>query len=486
MALWLSHDLLKSGEIMRYNFVYYGVLALSLGLGLCAASCADGNVQSYAENECGGSAVLAHALGSPCGECGTWHCDGIDALSCADQERNACGGCMPMEAQPEQKCGECGTWKCDGAEKITCEGDTKNACGGCAQLHEDVGQTCGDCGKWICAAPDTLVCDGDTPNVCGGCETLEHEPKESCGGCGAYACDGKEQVKCVDAANACGGCGILDGQPKQSCGECKKGVWTCNTEKTAVTCIGDIETNECGGCEVLTNKVNTPCGPCNDGKWACLSNNKNALECVGAREKNTCGGCTEGKVNDPCGVCLSGIYECKNSDLFCSIATNTIASSARHLVGPRVGGAYVDDDPNWYSASGSLKDSSEERWFWAYVTDEANIFDTLNPEVKLIAPQKEHKLCLYFRKDSATNNVVPNYNCVSIPNAAFTKETITVSGNLYAGCCTTTQTTADRYLKLTGFGTAGADTMRLYYQVTSYSPHSKTCEQLKFTMQYKF
>ncbi|MFA5625087.1 MAG: hypothetical protein WC966_08555 [Bradymonadales bacterium] len=468
---------------MHESFLKLGFFAL-ISFSFFLNSCADDKVQHQDLNACGGFEFLSQKVGADCGTCGTWACDGSDSVVCKDDNVNSCGGCKEFNAHElrGEPCGECGKWKCINPDTIICDGDVKNACGGCAPMRDKPNQKCGDCGTWICQNEDTLECEGDNVNACGGCTALTNQPKDACGGCGAYVCDGTDAVKCVDAANACGGCGILDGEPGESCGTCKKGTWTCNANKSEVTCVGDTTPNECGGCTPLQNPVNSSCGPCNDGKWACLANDKEKLECVGAREKNICGGCSEGKLNDLCGSCSEGYLVCSNNDLYCEIRTHDSPSTAKHIVGPEEGGSFFDSDDNWYDTDGSLSDYNDQRYFWAYVFDKSLAF--LNPEAKLINHQVEHQLCMYFRKDSAP--VEQKYNCESIPKEAYRKDSITVSGNTFVGCCTTSRSTAERYLKLSGFGTIGADDMELYYKVNSYEAHNKSCDDLNFVLSIHF
>lgn len=79
-------------------------------------------------NACGGTAVIAHAPGDSCGECGqTWVCEGSNTVICggATSAANACGGCSELAAAIGSACGyrDSGSVVCDGRERTRCEGE---------------------------------------------------------------------------------------------------------------------------------------------------------------------------------------------------------------------------------------------------------------------------------------------------------------------------------------------------------------------------
>ncbi|TVQ96247.1 MAG: hypothetical protein EA398_16295 [Deltaproteobacteria bacterium] len=153
--------------------------------------------------------------------------------SCVDGECafiNACGGEAELDGTPGEECGSCGTWACDGEEAVACEGDT--------DLQTD-GENCGTCGN---------VCEGESgcfegscvaANACGGFSTLPAERGTTCEECGTWVCDGEDDLRCAGGADLqtdplnCGACGdgCVDGEL------CEEGV--CEVDRVVEVGVGN-------------------------------------------------------------------------------------------------------------------------------------------------------------------------------------------------------------------------------------------------------
>ena len=199
-------------------------------------------------NECGGCGPLSAEVGTDCGACGKYACDGDRGdVECVDPGRNACNGCAQLVAAPGSGCGCNGSFSfaCDGQDAVACSDPGANACGGCGVLNEAPNSACGVCGTQRCNATNTAVsCDDPGANACGGCSTLTQALGGSCGACGAYVCGGPNAITCSDPGlNACNGCGALEGAPQSTCNGC--GKWKC-ASATSVSC-------DMASCEIACN-----------------------------------------------------------------------------------------------------------------------------------------------------------------------------------------------------------------------------------------
>lgn len=224
-------------------------------LGVPIWQCGEGNEHVFCGfapedahlNRCGGTACLlgsggsrrgndvaVAAPGDPCGECGRYVCDGLDALRCAPGNTNACGGCEPLALPrgisapliaPGEPCGHhplahCGWLECDGVVLRCADDAGVNACGRCREEPDEqldliggrplgeqftIGDSCrtddGRSGTWRCL-PDgraaECIADGYWDNGCDGTSPLDGYPGQPCGPCGKiWDCDGTERVECV-------------------------------------------------------------------------------------------------------------------------------------------------------------------------------------------------------------------------------------------------------------------------------------------------
>lgn len=199
----------------------------------CSASqfCDGGSCQAY--NGCGGESDLPGEPGDTCGDCGTWACDGDEALTCQGEvdldsdvdncgvcgnqcstsefcqagqclPYNACGGMSSLAGEPGEACDNCGTWECDGANAVSCQDQV--------DLDNDV-DNCGACGNQCSGDAYCEAGECNQYNSCGGTSDLPGEEGETCQSCGTWACDGDEALSCVGGAdltsddNNCGACG---------------------------------------------------------------------------------------------------------------------------------------------------------------------------------------------------------------------------------------------------------------------------------------
>lgn len=257
--------------------------ATGCDLGIPVWQCGEGNEHVFCGfssehahlNRCGGTAclladdqpigddpVVIAAPGDPCGECGRYACDGLDALRCIPVGINACGGCAPLALpegisapliEPGEPCGRdptelCGHLECNGVDLHCMDDAGFNECGRCPAtpnerleltggdpIDEEDPAVAGPCrthdgrdGKWQCL-PDgralECVANQDRWNMCGGIAALEGQPGLPCGLCGyIWQCDGEDSVQCVEPAN-----------PVQTC--------TCEEEFAGLPCR--LEDDQC-------------------------------------------------------------------------------------------------------------------------------------------------------------------------------------------------------------------------------------------------
>lgn len=160
-------------------------------------------------NACGGCQPLTGSAGDPCDdECGALECsiDG-EQLECNGVASNPCGGCAPLEAPPGLQCDDCGTWECEGTDAVVCVGAGTNECGGCGILEGRLGEPCGDCGgDLLCDGLDSLTCVGADTDACGGCDgPFDVSVGDACACTGSTAatwtCDG-QALSCGDRTSA--------------------------------------------------------------------------------------------------------------------------------------------------------------------------------------------------------------------------------------------------------------------------------------------
>ena len=113
-------------------------------------------------NACGGCATLQGAPNEACGTCGTFRCS-VDPnrISCNDPGLNACGGCGPIVGPTVgSSCGVCGRFVCDGTNATRCEDPGLNVCGECGVLANTPGAPCGgNCGAFRCITGSAPLCD---------------------------------------------------------------------------------------------------------------------------------------------------------------------------------------------------------------------------------------------------------------------------------------------------------------------------------------
>jgi hypothetical protein len=164
----------------------------TLGIGECRAGsfiCSG----TGKRGECQGSVVPKPEL---CDERDN-NCDGVVDEGAA----NPCGGCTVLEHNPGEICPTCGTYICQGKEAVTCPGGTPNNCLQCNRPNvPGLGQVCvGDNG---CPGTTTCAADGGTEPSCPGAK------KNNCGVCGM-----PDVPNLGDACNTGGCAGMLKCNP---------------------------------------------------------------------------------------------------------------------------------------------------------------------------------------------------------------------------------------------------------------------------------
>jgi hypothetical protein len=160
-----------------------GTRACTVAPGL---DCDDGDV-AVTHNSCGGCTTLPNAIGEDCLECGSYICDGPDALACGAKpgpvEDPACRCVDGLIAARDADGDGQGTRLClanPGSDCNDADGTfATNACGGCESLPGTVGGPCNVCGVYACSGT-TLTCvpsagaagrrclDSTTPQTCVG------------------------------------------------------------------------------------------------------------------------------------------------------------------------------------------------------------------------------------------------------------------------------------------------------------------------------
>ena len=197
-------------------------------------------------------------------------CDGVIDEDVA----NACGGCTVLEHNPGEICPTCGTYICQGKEAVTCPGGSPNNCSQCNRPNViGLGQPCvGDNG-----CPGTTACasDGGAEPACPGAK------KNNCNACGmpdvpglgnacsAGGCAGTLKCNAAGTGTVCGGpnrnnCNAC-GQPDvpgigTKCGGAGCGVLTCSATGDGGVCLAatdDVDTDTifgpCDNCPMVAN-----------------------------------------------------------------------------------------------------------------------------------------------------------------------------------------------------------------------------------------
>lgn len=268
------------------------------GRGICRSgtqTCRDG-----AWGACEGEVLPAEEI---CGDGVDNDCNGLD-----DGKRNACGGCAELEGEPGTACAGCGTWTCDGKEAVVCAEPTLKPGAACTGID-------GCDGTWVCdEAEGQMVCDAPRKNACGKCGgpelTGKGEACQTASGCdGTLACsvDGESLFCEGPSKNICGVCGgpAVSGVG----GTCAAangcdGVLVCNAEGTGTECQQTTSKNECGKCggPPVTGLGDSCSGPdgCS-GVMVCSADGEEAV--CNAPVKNNCGACgapTIGGIGNAC------------------------------------------------------------------------------------------------------------------------------------------------------------------------------------------
>ncbi|HTV19810.1 MAG TPA: hypothetical protein VMG12_14090 [Polyangiaceae bacterium] len=154
----------------------------------------DDNDAAVTHNSCGGCTELPNVIGEDCLECGTYACDGPDAVACAakpgpveDPDCRCVAGLIT--ARDTDGDGQ-GTRLCEANPGPDCnDGNSSfitNACGGCDALPGTVGAQCNQCGIWTCNGT-SLECVPATGS--GGQRCLNTTTRQTCIGTGFWGND---------------------------------------------------------------------------------------------------------------------------------------------------------------------------------------------------------------------------------------------------------------------------------------------------------
>ncbi|HVZ34644.1 MAG TPA: hypothetical protein VG963_19580 [Polyangiaceae bacterium] len=154
----------------------------------------DDNDPAVTHNGCGGCSVLPNAIGEDCGDCGTYACDGPDAVICVSKPG-------PVE-DPDCRCQNglivakdvdgdgAGTKLCEQNPGTDCnDGDPNfitDACGGCNESPPGaLGAACNQCGVYTCSGT-AIVC-GPNPSAGGKCTDARN--RQTCNSNGFWGND---------------------------------------------------------------------------------------------------------------------------------------------------------------------------------------------------------------------------------------------------------------------------------------------------------
>lgn len=220
----------------------------------------DGAVDEGASNACGGCTVLEHNPGEICPTCGTYICQGKDAVTCPGGTPNNCAQCnRPNVVGLGQACvgdnGCPGTTSCaaDGGTEPACPGLKKNNCGVCGM--PDVANLGDACNTGGCAG--TLKCNpAGNGTVCGG------PNRNNCNACGQPDVPGIG-MKCGGAV----GCGVLTCSPQGDGGVCLMATDDVDTDTIPGPCDNcpmvantnqadmdaDLKGDACDNCPMASN-----------------------------------------------------------------------------------------------------------------------------------------------------------------------------------------------------------------------------------------
>ncbi|MBU0517274.1 MAG: hypothetical protein KJ621_21170, partial [Proteobacteria bacterium] len=313
----------------------------------CDGATADGSEQC-AGYCCGTPAAcqgccLASQCGSGSWECSTTDnacsCDGLDCAghcyasgACCDNP-NLCGGCSTLAHPPGEACGTCGSYQCQGTEAVVCSGDVAIAggwtdyvytgwsadgsCGqyvNCKQRETRTGtRSCTNpapaCGGATCSGSATTIETRDTLDcgaVAGGWSAYTYTGWSTTGSCGQYVTCKQRETRtgtrsCTNPVPACGGatcsgstvtteirdtldCGRVDGEWSDysytdwsALGVCEQYYACIQSETRTGTRYCTNPAPACGGdpCSDASNTTNevrhvTACGLV-DGGWTAWS-----------------------------------------------------------------------------------------------------------------------------------------------------------------------------------------------------------------------
>jgi hypothetical protein len=178
----------------------------------------DDSDPSVTHNSCGGCTVLSNAIGDDCGDCGTYACDGTDAVKCVSKpgpvEDPDCRCLSGLIVAKDTDGDGAGTKLCEQNPGIDCNDGNgsfiTDECGGCDESPPGaLGASCNQCGVYTCNGT-AIVC-GPNPSAGGHC--TDNKNRQTCNSNGFWGNDAL-------CANVC---------YQGNCELCTPGTFLCGT-----------------------------------------------------------------------------------------------------------------------------------------------------------------------------------------------------------------------------------------------------------------
>ena len=364
--------------------------------------CGSGETECNCPEDCGVCAGCCEAseckpgnLDTACGSSGEV-CD-----ICADSERCSGGDCL----------GGCGNSVCGSGEtECNCPED----CGGCA----------GCCSGSACQAGSSDSACGSGGEVCEDCGAGERCAGGTCeGGCGNTMCGpGENECNCPDDCGTCAGCcsgdSCLGGTSTSACGTggescdsctggevCQGGDCTCVSHDHRDCYDGDVYWfDSCNNREGLAEDCGTfgcsggACGTdCHGGRTVgdpdyCRS------DCQCGEDEGDCDSSSECSGVLTCADNIGPAFGWSSNTDVCSPCQNDVFEWNQEKSDAGYVGTYADtDDTTYYYDHLDIWPSSDEDWFYGYVTDE--LFGELSLRMNLTSLSVDLDICVTYQCD---------------------------------------------------------------------------------------
>jgi len=193
----------------------------------------DDSDPAVTHNSCGGCAVLPHAVGEDCGDCGVYACDGTEAVKCVSKpgpvEDSDCRCLAGLIVAKDTDGDGAGSKFCEQNPGTDCNDGNgsfiTDECGGCNESPPGaLGSGCNTCGLLTCNGT-AIVC-GTNPSAGGHCR--DDKNRQTCNASGFWVDDPSP------CPNAC---------YQGSCQLCTPGTFLCGTPNSPFA--GDIILYKC-------------------------------------------------------------------------------------------------------------------------------------------------------------------------------------------------------------------------------------------------